>query len=186
MWLWSNRFQVRLLVFSPYFNTVQPPRQQLRHSAAVSLCKTTKLSAHHPTALYRKLKCPFLTSPSLILLSFFHPAPTLAVFLHLSPSFLSPGAFALNETTGVISTAKPLDYEANSSFVLKVEADSMRVASSNLRAPSKSKCVVVFMNSPPRRLEDLLLTSDCITADFMDPLLSNYTHTHTHTLVLKK
>uniref|UniRef100_A0AAQ6ACS7 Cadherin domain-containing protein n=1 Tax=Amphiprion ocellaris TaxID=80972 RepID=A0AAQ6ACS7_AMPOC len=49
------------------------------------------------------------------------------------------GVFALNETTGVISTAKPLDYEANSSYILKVEADSMRVVSSNLRAPSKSK-----------------------------------------------
>uniref|UniRef100_A0A8C4H927 Cadherin domain-containing protein n=1 Tax=Dicentrarchus labrax TaxID=13489 RepID=A0A8C4H927_DICLA len=49
------------------------------------------------------------------------------------------GTFALNVTTGVISTAKPLDYEANSSYVLKVEADSMRVGSSNFRAPSKSK-----------------------------------------------
>lgn len=53
----------------------------------------------------------------------------------------SAGVFALNETTGVISTARPLDYESNSSYVLKVEADSMRVVSSNLRAPSKSKCV---------------------------------------------
>uniref|UniRef100_A0A669DWN5 Protocadherin-related 15b n=1 Tax=Oreochromis niloticus TaxID=8128 RepID=A0A669DWN5_ORENI len=49
------------------------------------------------------------------------------------------GVFALNETTGVIYTAKPLDYETNASYVLKVEADSMRVVSSNLRAPSKSK-----------------------------------------------
>ncbi|TKS89597.1 Protocadherin-15 Precursor [Collichthys lucidus] len=48
------------------------------------------------------------------------------------------GVFILNETTGMISTAKPLDYEANSSFVLKVEADSMKVVSSNLRAPSKT------------------------------------------------
>lgn len=48
------------------------------------------------------------------------------------------GVFALNETTGVIYTAKALDYEANASYVLKVEADSMRVVSSNLRAPSKS------------------------------------------------
>lgn len=59
----------------------------------------------------------------------------------------SAGVFALNETTGVISTARPLDYEANSSFVLKVEADSMRVASTNLRAPSKSKCVAQRVNS---------------------------------------
>ncbi|TMS22380.1 Protocadherin-15 [Larimichthys crocea] len=48
------------------------------------------------------------------------------------------GVFILNETTGMISTAMPLDYEANSSFVLKVEADSMKVVSSNLRAPSKT------------------------------------------------
>uniref|UniRef100_A0A3P8V6C1 Protocadherin-15 n=1 Tax=Cynoglossus semilaevis TaxID=244447 RepID=A0A3P8V6C1_CYNSE len=49
------------------------------------------------------------------------------------------GEFWLNETTGEIFTARALDYEANSSFVLKVEADSMRVVASNLRAPSKSK-----------------------------------------------
>lgn len=62
-----------------------------------------------------------------------------------SPPLL-PGVFALNETTGVISTARPLDYEANSSFILKVEADSMRVASSNFRAPSKSECTAPFRN----------------------------------------
>uniref|UniRef100_A0A671WHL5 Protocadherin-15 n=1 Tax=Sparus aurata TaxID=8175 RepID=A0A671WHL5_SPAAU len=56
------------------------------------------------------------------------------------------GAFALNQTTGVISTAKPLDYEANSSYVLKVEADSMRVASSNLRAPSKTNTAKVIID----------------------------------------
>ncbi|XP_053270320.1 protocadherin-15 [Pleuronectes platessa] len=56
------------------------------------------------------------------------------------------GVFALNETTGVISTAKPLDYEANSSFVLKVEADSMRVGSSNLRAPAKTNTAKVMID----------------------------------------
>ncbi|XP_036937401.1 protocadherin-15-like isoform X2 [Acanthopagrus latus] len=56
------------------------------------------------------------------------------------------GVFALNQTTGVISTAKPLDYEANSSYVLKVEADSMRVASSNLRAPSKTNTAKVIID----------------------------------------
>ncbi|XP_061612296.1 protocadherin-15-like [Phyllopteryx taeniolatus] len=56
------------------------------------------------------------------------------------------GAFALNNKTGLISTAKPLDYEANSSYVLKVEADSMRVVSSNLRAPSKSNTAVVVID----------------------------------------
>uniref|UniRef100_A0A4W6E7D7 Protocadherin-15 n=1 Tax=Lates calcarifer TaxID=8187 RepID=A0A4W6E7D7_LATCA len=56
------------------------------------------------------------------------------------------GVFALNETTGVISTAKPLDYEANSSYTLKVEADSMRVVSSNLRAPSKTNTAKVVID----------------------------------------
>ncbi|CAK6979421.1 LOW QUALITY PROTEIN: protocadherin-15-like, partial [Scomber scombrus] len=56
------------------------------------------------------------------------------------------GMFTLNETTGVISSAKPLDYEANSSYVLKVEADSMRVVSSNLRAPSKTNTAKVVID----------------------------------------
>ncbi|XP_047465769.1 protocadherin-15-like isoform X3 [Mugil cephalus] len=56
------------------------------------------------------------------------------------------GVFALNETSGVISTAKPLDYESNSSYVLKVEADSMRVVSSNLRAPSKTNTAKVVIS----------------------------------------
>ena len=49
------------------------------------------------------------------------------------------GEFAVNNSTGVISTARPLDYERNSSFILKVEADSMRVVASNQRAPSKGE-----------------------------------------------
>ncbi|KAF3853613.1 hypothetical protein F7725_014301 [Dissostichus mawsoni] len=56
------------------------------------------------------------------------------------------GMFALNETTGMISTAKHLDYEANSSYVLKVEADSMRVVSSNLRVPSKTNTARVVID----------------------------------------
>ncbi|KAM9774240.1 protocadherin-15b isoform 2-T2 [Syngnathus typhle] len=56
------------------------------------------------------------------------------------------GAFALNNKTGLISTAKRLDYEANSSYLLKVEADSMRVVSSNLRAPSKSNTAAVVID----------------------------------------
>ncbi|XP_072522693.1 protocadherin-15b isoform X1 [Salminus brasiliensis] len=55
------------------------------------------------------------------------------------------GKFALNNHSGVISTAKPLDYESNSSYILRVEADSMRVVSSNLRAPSKSNTAKVFI-----------------------------------------
>ncbi|XP_052426491.1 protocadherin-15 isoform X1 [Carassius gibelio] len=56
------------------------------------------------------------------------------------------GKFIVNNITGVISTAKPLDYESNSSYVLRVEADSMRVVSSNLRAPSKSNTAKVFID----------------------------------------
>ncbi|XP_048026147.1 protocadherin-15-like isoform X2 [Megalobrama amblycephala] len=56
------------------------------------------------------------------------------------------GEFVMNNITGVISTAKPLDYESNSSYVLRVEADSMRVVSSNLRAPSKSNTAKVFID----------------------------------------
>ncbi|XP_049614964.1 protocadherin-15 isoform X1 [Syngnathus scovelli] len=56
------------------------------------------------------------------------------------------GVFALNNKTGLISTAKRLDYEANSSYLLKVEADSMRVVSSNLRAPSKSNTAAVVID----------------------------------------
>ncbi|KAK5905968.1 hypothetical protein CgunFtcFv8_001872 [Champsocephalus gunnari] len=56
------------------------------------------------------------------------------------------GMFALNETTGLISTAKHLDYEANSSYILKVEADSMRVVSSNLRVPSKTNTARVLID----------------------------------------
>ncbi|XP_052466883.1 protocadherin-15-like [Carassius gibelio] len=55
------------------------------------------------------------------------------------------GEFFVNNITGVISTAKALDYERNSSYVLRVEADSMRVVSSNLRAPSKSNTAKVFI-----------------------------------------
>ncbi|XP_073722817.1 protocadherin-15b isoform X2 [Misgurnus anguillicaudatus] len=55
------------------------------------------------------------------------------------------GEFIVNNITGVISTAKPLDYEINSSYVLRVEADSIRVVSSNLRAPSKSNTAKVFI-----------------------------------------
>jgi len=45
----------------------------------------------------------------------------------------------VNNSTGVISTAKPLDYENVTSYILRVQADSMLVVMSNLRVPSKSK-----------------------------------------------
>uniref|UniRef100_H3DNK1 Protocadherin-15 n=1 Tax=Tetraodon nigroviridis TaxID=99883 RepID=H3DNK1_TETNG len=56
------------------------------------------------------------------------------------------GEFTLNETTGVVSTARGLDYESSSSFVLKVEADSIAVASSNLRVPSKTNTAKVIID----------------------------------------
>lgn len=49
------------------------------------------------------------------------------------------GHFQVNNKTGVISTAKPLDYENVTSYVLRVQADSMVIVLSNLRVPSKSK-----------------------------------------------
>ncbi|XP_062859536.1 protocadherin-15b [Trichomycterus rosablanca] len=55
------------------------------------------------------------------------------------------GEFDLNNQTGVISTAKPLDYESTNVYVLRVEADSMRVISSNLRAPAKSNTAKVII-----------------------------------------
>ncbi|KAM9462144.1 protocadherin-15-like [Clarias gariepinus] len=55
------------------------------------------------------------------------------------------GVFSLNNQTGEISTAKLLDFESNNSYVLRVEADSMRVISSNLRAPAKSNTAKVII-----------------------------------------
>ncbi|KAA0725587.1 Protocadherin-15 Precursor [Triplophysa tibetana] len=55
------------------------------------------------------------------------------------------GEFIVNNITGVVSTIKPLDYESNGSYVLRVEANSIRVVSSNLRAPSKSNTAKVFI-----------------------------------------
>lgn len=45
----------------------------------------------------------------------------------------------MNNKTGVISVARPLDYENITSYVLRVQADSMVIVMSNLRVPSKSK-----------------------------------------------
>uniref|UniRef100_A0A668AHD1 Protocadherin-15 n=1 Tax=Myripristis murdjan TaxID=586833 RepID=A0A668AHD1_9TELE len=56
------------------------------------------------------------------------------------------GVFRLNDTSGVISTAKLLDYETNASYVLKVEADSIGVVLSNLSAPSKVNTAKVVID----------------------------------------
>lgn len=45
----------------------------------------------------------------------------------------------MDNRTGIISTAKPLDYENVTTYILRVQADSMMVVMSNLRVPSKSK-----------------------------------------------
>uniref|UniRef100_A0A673ZWA1 Protocadherin-related 15a n=1 Tax=Salmo trutta TaxID=8032 RepID=A0A673ZWA1_SALTR len=50
-----------------------------------------------------------------------------------------------NNRTGVISTAKPLDYETVTSYVLRVQADSMVVVMAQLRVPSKSNTAKVFI-----------------------------------------
>uniref|UniRef100_A0A673ADD8 Protocadherin-15 n=1 Tax=Sphaeramia orbicularis TaxID=375764 RepID=A0A673ADD8_9TELE len=55
------------------------------------------------------------------------------------------GHFKVNSATGVISVAKGLDYENVTSYVLRVQADSMLVVMSNLRVPSKSNTAKVFI-----------------------------------------
>uniref|UniRef100_A0A3Q3DXS1 Protocadherin-15 n=1 Tax=Hippocampus comes TaxID=109280 RepID=A0A3Q3DXS1_HIPCM len=55
------------------------------------------------------------------------------------------GHFRVNNRTGVISTAKPLDYENVTSYVLRVQADSLLVVMSNLRVPSKTNTAKVFL-----------------------------------------
>uniref|UniRef100_A0A3Q3EAM9 Protocadherin-15 n=1 Tax=Labrus bergylta TaxID=56723 RepID=A0A3Q3EAM9_9LABR len=55
------------------------------------------------------------------------------------------GHFEVNNRTGVISTAKPLDYENVTSYVLRVQADSMVVVMSNLRVPSKTNTAKVYI-----------------------------------------
>lgn len=58
-----------------------------------------------------------------------------------------PGEFAVNNITGVILTAKALDYESNTSYVLRVQADSLSIVESNIRVPSKSKSVKTIRHS---------------------------------------
>ncbi|MGH0141716.1 UNVERIFIED_CONTAM: hypothetical protein FKN15_074406 [Acipenser sinensis] len=53
--------------------------------------------------------------------------------------------FVLDNSTGVISTKKLLDYETAVSYVLRVQADSMHVVRSNLRVPSKTNTAKVFI-----------------------------------------
>ncbi|XP_054653842.1 protocadherin-15-like isoform X10 [Dunckerocampus dactyliophorus] len=55
------------------------------------------------------------------------------------------GHFRVNNRTGVISTAKALDFENVSSYVLRVQADSLLLVMSNLRVPSKTNTAKVFL-----------------------------------------
>eukprot|EP00079_Xenopus_tropicalis_P037335 XP_017951106.1 PREDICTED: protocadherin-15 [Xenopus tropicalis] len=55
------------------------------------------------------------------------------------------GIFAIDNSTGVITVAKPLDYENTTSYELRIQADSMEVTKYNLRAASKSNTAIVFI-----------------------------------------
>ncbi|XP_075997829.1 protocadherin-15-like [Genypterus blacodes] len=56
------------------------------------------------------------------------------------------GHFRVNNMTGVIYTAKSLDYESITTYVLRVQADSMLVVMINLRVPSKSNTAKVYID----------------------------------------
>ncbi|MEQ2187732.1 Protocadherin-15, partial [Goodea atripinnis] len=54
--------------------------------------------------------------------------------------------FKVNNSTGVIYIAQPLDYENVTSYILRVQADSLGVVMSNLRVPSKTNTAKVFID----------------------------------------
>nr|XP_055208043.1 protocadherin-15 [Gorilla gorilla gorilla] len=53
--------------------------------------------------------------------------------------------FGINNITGVIYVNGPLDYETRTSYVLRVQADSLEVVLANLRVPSKSNTAKVYI-----------------------------------------
>ncbi|XP_045020062.1 protocadherin-15 [Bubalus bubalis] len=53
--------------------------------------------------------------------------------------------FGINNITGVIYVNAPLDYETKTSYVLRVQADSLEVVLANLRVPSKSNTAKVYI-----------------------------------------
>ncbi|XP_003409310.2 protocadherin-15 isoform X9 [Loxodonta africana] len=55
------------------------------------------------------------------------------------------GAFGINNITGVIYVNAPLDYETKTSYMLRVQADSLEVVLANLRVPSKSNTAKVYI-----------------------------------------
>ncbi|XP_028823418.1 protocadherin-15-like isoform X3 [Denticeps clupeoides] len=56
------------------------------------------------------------------------------------------GKFVLSNRTGVIYTAKLLDYEEVTSYVLRVQADPLAIILANLRTPSKTNTAKVFIS----------------------------------------
>ncbi|XP_025770764.1 protocadherin-15 [Puma concolor] len=55
------------------------------------------------------------------------------------------GLFGIHNITGVIYVNAPLDYETRTSYVLRVQADSLEVVLANLRVPSKSHTAQIFL-----------------------------------------
>ncbi|XP_006144445.1 protocadherin-15 isoform X1 [Tupaia chinensis] len=53
--------------------------------------------------------------------------------------------FGINNVTGAIFVNAPLDYETRTSYVLRVQADSLEVVLANLRVPSKSNTAKVYI-----------------------------------------
>ncbi|KAK9964140.1 hypothetical protein ABG768_005338, partial [Culter alburnus] len=56
------------------------------------------------------------------------------------------GEFRVNNRTGIIYTNKSLDYEKVTSYVLRVQADSLDIILANLRVPSKTNTAKVFID----------------------------------------
>ncbi|MEQ2226242.1 hypothetical protein ILYODFUR_025569 [Ilyodon furcidens] len=81
------------------------------------------------------------------------------------------GRFKVNNSTGVIYIAQPLDYENITSYILRVQADSLGVVMSNLRVPSKKSSCVIESSRQRRCLYDSEWSSfpkeekGCITVD---------------------
>ncbi|XP_035387701.1 protocadherin-15a isoform X3 [Electrophorus electricus] len=56
------------------------------------------------------------------------------------------GVFRVDNRTGMIYTAKPLDYETVVSYELRVQADPLALVLANLRVPSKTNTAKVFID----------------------------------------
>ncbi|GAA6094932.1 protocadherin-15a isoform X4 [Tachysurus ichikawai] len=56
------------------------------------------------------------------------------------------GEFRVDNSSGMIHTAKLLDYETRTSYELRLQADSLVLVLANLRVPSKTNTAKVFIN----------------------------------------